>query len=90
MERLGECIRKCRKEAKFKVCELAKRVGVEPEYITQIEKGRRYPSEKLINKIIKTLGFDFRPIYYKEKYADLIIFVKNRPYLLAEIKPSTK
>jgi len=56
---LGEVIRERRKEIGLKVYELADKVGVNPVYITQIEKHNKVPSEAVITEIGKVLKKDF-------------------------------
>jgi len=69
MENLGTIIRKSRKELTLKVYELAKEVGINPVYITQIEKHGKLPSPSVMKRISEVLCnerlFD---IYLKRKY----------------------
>lgn len=75
---LGEAIREHRKKLKLKVYELAKKVGVEPEFITQIEKGRRLPSEKILAKIEHVLKIDLKLNYLHDKHPDMGSYLKIR------------
>ncbi len=68
MPRLGELIRKRRTELGLKVYELADKAGVNPVYITQIEKHGKLPSDAVFSKIEKVLGTNYYPFYIKEKY----------------------
>jgi len=88
MGNLGESIRKFRKEKGLKVCELAEKIKVAPEFITLVETGNRLPSEKNLMKIMEVLGCDVRTLYYNEKYADMIVFFKKHRYLI-EMKHHT-
>jgi len=51
-------IRKRRQELGLKVYELANKVGVNPVYITQIEKHNKLPAQEVFIKIIKALNMD--------------------------------
>lgn len=73
---LGTAVENRREEKKWKVCELAEKVKVEPEFITQIEKGRRLPSEKVLARMIKALGIDLKPYYYADKHPGIISYLK--------------
>ena len=52
----GKMIKRRRQDLDWKVQELAAKVGVNPTYITQIERYNKLPSLKVITKIAKTLG----------------------------------
>ena len=69
MENLGMIIRKSREELTLKAYELAKEVGINPVYITQIEKHGKLPSPSVMKRISEVLCnerlFD---MYLKRKY----------------------
>ena len=67
-EYFGLTIRKLRELHGWKVYELAKKVGIDPVYLTQIEKHNRSPSDGVIERI--TIALD-DPFLFK-------VFVKNR------------
>lgn len=90
MGKLGKAIRETRKEKKLKVYELAKKAGVNPVFITQIEKSCRFPSEKVLDKIGKTLGCDFKLLYYAEKYPDFVDYMTKRLTSYDSNKKKTK
>jgi transcriptional regulator with XRE-family HTH domain len=90
MKEFGMLLREIRKQNNLKICELANKIGVTPEFVTQVEKGNKYPSKETFAKLVKILGKTIEPVYYKERYADMIVFVKNNPHLLAEVKSRTK
>ncbi|MHC4123956.1 MAG: helix-turn-helix domain-containing protein [Planctomycetota bacterium] len=74
MENLGQKIRKRRQELDLKVYELAKKAGVNPVYITQIEKHNKLPSLKILKGIVDNLG-DANPrgyflLYMRTKYPE--------------------
>ena len=69
MENLGAAIRKRREERGFKVYELADAAGVDPVYITRIEKHGKLPSPLIMEKISKALSDeDLFKFYLKIKY----------------------
>jgi Helix-turn-helix. len=78
MAKLGTSIREHRKKTKLKVYQLAKKVGVSPEFITEVELGYKYPSAKVLEKICKVLVYDFRPTYMKERHPDLVLLLKDK------------
>jgi transcriptional regulator with XRE-family HTH domain len=66
---LGQKIRELRESKDLSLREFAKRLQTSAAHISDIELGRRYPSEQLLTRMAKTLGtdfdeldrFDFRP-----------------------------
>ena len=74
MENVGMIIRKRRKELGWKVYELAKKVGVNPVYITQIEKHNKLPSTDVFVRIKNELNLKHPQIfhiYLTSKYPEL-------------------
>jgi transcriptional regulator with XRE-family HTH domain len=55
MPNLGQRIRELRAERDISLRELAKQLGVSPAFISDVELGRRYPSEPLLSSIAKLL-----------------------------------
>jgi len=83
MENLGAAIRKRREELNFKVYELADTVGVDPVYITRIEKHGKLPSPIVMEKISKALSDeDLFKTYLKLKYPTVYQRVKTRDLFL--------
>ena len=72
MEKFGNCINRLRKERELKVYELANKVGITPEFITQIEKGRRYPNILNLEKLSHILGEELKTLYFKEHRPDIL------------------
>ena len=56
MKTLGQRIRELREEKDFSLRELAKKSGVTAPFLSDIELGRRYPSEKVLSDIAVVLG----------------------------------
>lgn len=53
---LGERIRELREVADKSLRELAREVGVSAAFLSDIELGRRYPSDDVLDKIARKLG----------------------------------
>lgn len=53
---LGTNMVRLRKENRMTTVELASRIGVKPQYISQIENGKRSPSLRILQKIASVLG----------------------------------
>lgn len=56
---LGELIRDRRVGLDIGLRELARRLGVTPSYVSDIENNRRVPSEEVLHGIARELGLDF-------------------------------
>lgn len=74
----GNLIRHIREERKMKVYELAKAVGVNPVYITQIEKHNKLPSSKVIIAISRVLNAHaILHFYITIKYPELLEIIEE-------------
>jgi transcriptional regulator with XRE-family HTH domain len=58
MMTLGEFIRKLRDERDLSLREFASKLGCSAPFLSDIELGRRFPSEKVLNDIARILGVD--------------------------------
>ena len=56
MKTLGERIRELREQKDISLRELAKKLGVSPAFLSDIELGRRFPSDEVLARISKELG----------------------------------
>ena len=56
MENLGAFVRRLREEKDFSLREFAKKLEVTPPFISDIELGRRHPSDEVLVKIAQLLG----------------------------------
>lgn len=74
MGKFGDVIRQKREAVGMKVFELADKVGVNPVYITQIEKHGKLPSSEVMRKIGHLLGSKdyLENLYIAEKYEDTL------------------
>lgn len=86
MKNFGMAVRESRKQCGLKVYELAKKVGVDPVYITQIEKHGKLPSPLVMKRIADVLKDEFLfKTYLKMKYPALYEqFVKEDSDLTSE------
>lgn len=55
-ETLGEYIRRVRDERDISLREIARQIGCTPPFLSDIELGRRHPSDKVLVQIAKALG----------------------------------
>jgi transcriptional regulator with XRE-family HTH domain len=58
MMNLGEFIRKLREERDLSLRELASKLGCSAPFLSDIELGRRFPSDKVLNDIARILKVD--------------------------------
>lgn len=56
MKTLGERIRELREQRDFSVRELAKKIDVSAPFLSDVELGRRHPSNEVLKKIANYLG----------------------------------
>ena len=69
MKTLGERIRELREAQDLSLREFAKKIGVSPAFMSDVELGRRQPSDKHLASLVRILGtsmeeikeFDTRP-----------------------------
>ncbi|MEN6489231.1 MAG: helix-turn-helix transcriptional regulator [Smithella sp.] len=59
MKTLGQRIREIREERDFSLRELAKKLGVSAPFLSDVELGRRNPTDKILQGIAKELGITF-------------------------------
>lgn len=73
-DHIGVKIRQRRQELGLKVYELAEKVGVNPVYITQIERHGKLPSSEVFLKIEEALNFhsEIRDQYLFNKYLEAV------------------
>ncbi len=62
MKTFGERIRELRDEKDISLRELAKRLEISAAFLSDVELGRRYPSDKVLVKIAEALGVSFEDI----------------------------
>ena len=62
MESLGEYIKRKREEMDYSLREFARKVEITATFLSDIEKGTRHPSDKVLQKIARELGGDFEEL----------------------------
>lgn len=84
MQTLGEFIRKTRDEADLSLRELARRLGIAAPYLSDIELGRRYPSDGVLAKIASFLNVpieELKKFDHRESITDFKRFMAMSPRL---------
>lgn len=59
---LGERIKELRHDLNLSLRQLAEKVKVTPPFISDVELGRRYPSESVLGELAKALGVKFEEL----------------------------
>ncbi len=59
----GEMLRRRRVMIPFTLQQLSDRTGVSPSHLGRIEKGKRFPSARVLKKIANPLGFDENELF---------------------------
>lgn len=57
-ERLGETLRAVRIGRRARLVDVAERAGISPQYLSEIERGRKEPSSEMIAAVVGALGVD--------------------------------
>lgn len=57
-EVLGQSLRTTREEQGSRLVDIAERAGISPQYLSEIERGRKEPSSEMIAAVIGALGVD--------------------------------
>ncbi|MAS96614.1 MAG: transcriptional regulator [Verrucomicrobiales bacterium] len=90
----GEFVRSCRElkadggEKGFSLRKLAERVGIEPSYLSKIERGQQPPpGEETISRIAEELGEDPDVMLAMggKVSSDLLEVIRSRPRLFADL-----
>lgn len=75
---LGELIRRRRVMIPLTLQQLATMAGVSASHLGRIEKGKRFPSAHILQKIAKPLGFE------EDELFTLAGYLSHQPYMVAE------
>jgi transcriptional regulator with XRE-family HTH domain len=81
---LGDFIRELREKADYSLREFAKEIEVSPAFQSDVEMGRRYPSDETFDKISKKLKVSVEELKrhdIRESVADLKRLVERNPTL---------
>ncbi|MDI2030345.1 helix-turn-helix transcriptional regulator [Saccharopolyspora sp. TS4A08] len=57
-EELGRSLRAAREERGDRLVDIAERAGVSPQYLSEVERGRKEPSSEMIAAITGALGIE--------------------------------
>lgn len=57
-EVLGRSLRAAREEQGVRLVDIAERAGISPQYLSEIERGRKEPSSEMIAAVAGALGID--------------------------------
>ena len=79
---LGEVLREWRDKADISLRELAKEVGVSAPFLSDVELGKRYPSDDVLKKIAVRLGLGFDELKRhdtRESFADIKRMMQTDP-----------
>ena len=61
----GQALRKLRREAKYRQAQLAKRAGISAAYISQLETGKKKPTDRVIAKLSGALDIPENRLFIK-------------------------
>lgn len=78
-KKFGELVRKYRGNRTLK--DLASQIGITPAYLSDIEKGNRFPSKERLDKIIKVFNLSKEE---KEKFYDMVATESQNKYKVSE------
>jgi transcriptional regulator with XRE-family HTH domain len=81
---LGQRLHQLRDSADLSLRELAKRIGVSAPFLSDIELGRRFPSEEILGKLASALNVsqqDLKKYDNREPIADLKRLMDSDPKL---------
>ena len=91
-KKVGDIVRKIRKEKGISLRELAKQVGVSFVNISYIENGRIETSKEVLRKISKALNYDFDKLLSATDLIDddLTKIINKKPNLVPEFLRTAK
>ena len=78
-EVLGRSLREAREEQGDRLVDIAERAGISPQYLSEIERGRKEPSSEMIAAVTGALGVEL---------ADLLIGIAGDVRRLRGVNPS--
>jgi transcriptional regulator with XRE-family HTH domain len=81
---LGQRLRELRDKADLSLRELAKKIGISSPFLSDIELGRRFPSEEILGKLAGALNVsleDLKQYDNREPIADLKRLMDSNPKL---------
>lgn len=90
---LGEIVREKRNAADISLRELARRIGITPPFLSDIELGRRNPSEEVLAKMAQELKVpleDLKKFDNRESITDLKRMMEENPELSFAFRTAIK
>lgn len=78
-KKFGELVRKYRGNRTLK--DLASQIGITPAYLSDIEKGNRFPAKEKLDKIIKVFNLSKEE---EEKFYDMVATESQNKYKVSE------
>ena len=84
MKTLGEFIREKREEADISLRELARQIEITPPFLSDIELGRRNPSEDVLGKIARYFKLpveELKKLDHRVTFSDLKRLIEKDPKL---------
>ena len=90
---LGEIVRERRNAADISLRELARRIGITPPFLSDIELGRRNPSEEVLAKMAQELNVpieDLKKFDNRESITDLKRMMEENPELSFAFRTAIK
>ena len=82
MHSLGEVIRNLREKTDLSLRALAKKADISPPFLSDIETGKRYPSDETLQSLAKTLKVSIEHLKkydHRESASDLRRIIANNP-----------
>ncbi|MEV7553165.1 helix-turn-helix transcriptional regulator [Amycolatopsis sp. NPDC089917] len=61
---LGQSLRAAREEQGGRLVDVAERAGISPQYLSEIERGRKEPSSEMIAAVTGALGIDLADLLF--------------------------
>lgn len=80
-EVLGRSLRAAREEQGGRLVDVAERAGISPQYLSEIERGRKEPSSEMIAAVTGALGVDL---------ADLLADIEGNVRRLRSVGPAAR
>lgn len=71
---LGRSLRATREEQGGRLVDIAERAGISPQYLSEIERGRKEPSSEMIAAVTGAVGMDLADLL-----ADIAGAIRRRP-----------
>ena len=90
---LGQRLHELRDKADLSLRELAKRVGISSPFLSDMELGRRFPSEEILAKLARALNVsldDLKQYDNREPIADLKRLMDSNPKLGFAFRPAVE